>query len=368
VNLYFWIAFGVMMTYAGWMGTTILGGLLLPKRKKTVEPLKNPMFTVVIPFKNEAENLPVLFQSIERAFYHSGKGLVEVIGVDDHSDDTGLEWLKSYQQKAPFSLKILQLDPSEFGKKKAIDRAVNSAATTFIITIDADCQVPESWLLDWHKAFSLDANLYVGLVIQRSSMKSLSGIQQEVEGMMLQGITQGSASLGIPLLCSGANLGYERDYYLQCQPYNDNFSIASGDDMFFLQKAKEQGGRILAVNSLVFTSVASDWETYMKRSVRWSAKISSLNNTLLSATAYITFLANLFFITGWFVFLFEGSKWVLLTVLIKFFVDFFCLFFLSLNFKRLKLVIFAPLIAIAYPVYLLLVGVGQLGYQKKGWN
>jgi len=368
LEVYFWIALTSMLAYAYCMGWMLIGLFRpLPIRKPS-NHVKIPTFSVIIPFKNELERLPILIESIEKSYAHASNGLVEIICIDDHSTDVGLAWLKEYMMTSHLPLEVMTLGDSGSGKKSAIAKAVQVAKGNYIITTDADCEVPLTWFEDWSLALQMDADVFVGVVLQRSSQLTLSGIQQEIESVLLQGMTKGMSQLGRPQLCSGANLGYRRDKFKLWNPYEDNLDTASGDDMFLLQKALENKAIIAFADTEVYTPVAPNWERYCKRSVRWSGKLGTLSMPWLQTMAVITFLANLFFLIGLFVFLFEGSLSVLLTVLIKFFVDFFSLFFVCMNFNRLKLVIFAPFIALSYPVYLLIVGGRQIGRQKKVWS
>jgi poly-beta-1,6-N-acetyl-D-glucosamine synthase len=369
MGLYYWISIVVVLTYAFWMGWLLLGLLKksAPNLKKA-NSIPSLTYSVVIPFKNEANNLPLLLASLEKAYEHFSEGLVEVICVDDHSTDNGVSWLLKFKNETLLPLRIVPLTDENKGKKEAIQTAVHLAQSNFIITTDADCVVDENWLKNWYESFLQPEDLYIGLVFQKNKVNNLAGVQQEIESLLLQGITKGTVLSGNPLLCSGANLGYSRMKFLEWNPYIDNLSVASGDDMFLLQKAQENKAAIGLSSALVYTPVESNWGNYIQRSVRWSGKIGKLKNPLVRYMALLTFLVNLLFLISWFLFVFEGVLWMLFTVAIKFFVDFFSLFFVCLNFNRLKLVIFAPLIAVSYPIYLLIVGVNQISYKKKDWS
>ena len=54
----------------------------------------NTLFSIIIPFRNEAKNLPSLLQSIRELQYP--KELFEVIFVDDASTDNSLEIVNTF--------------------------------------------------------------------------------------------------------------------------------------------------------------------------------------------------------------------------------------------------------------------------------
>jgi len=186
---------------------------------------------------------------------------------------------------------------------------------------------------------------------------------------MLQGITLGSANLMIPMLCSGANLSYSKEDFIALKPYMDNLVIASGDDMFLLEKFRKNDLPIVsAQKAIVYTTTENNWSDLIKRSSRWISKTTQLKNNFLSGISVLTFVANLLFILSFVLWLITSNEWWLFNCLIKFLVDFLLLFSVSLAFKKLYLLIFAPLIVFIYPIYLFWVGLAALSYKKKDWN
>src|SRR6476620_6946995 len=96
-------------------------------------------FSIIVPFRNEAQNLPLLLESIKNLNYP--KDLFEVILVDDFSDDgsSGLIY-KWRMEHGEFHLTLLEtVKFTGSPKKDAIARAVPIVAHDWIITTDADC-------------------------------------------------------------------------------------------------------------------------------------------------------------------------------------------------------------------------------------
>ena len=113
-------------------------------------------FSIIVPFRNEAENLTDLIQSIEKLNYP--KHLFEVVFVDDDSEDGSLNLIKKYFETISVKNKngfdFAQPDISTISnerktnspKKDAITSAINQAKYEWIITTDADCILPKYWL------------------------------------------------------------------------------------------------------------------------------------------------------------------------------------------------------------------------------
>jgi poly-beta-1,6-N-acetyl-D-glucosamine synthase len=325
-------------------------------------------FSILIPFKNEADNLNELVQSLITSLMKYNQQNCEVIFINDHSTDDSLDVLKEALQNTVFEYTIIETDEGVMGKKQAIQLGISTAKYDRIITLDADCKVDENWMIQMSK---LTDGLGIGVVIQHDENNkfTLLNALQSTEGMLLQGITIGSSNLQIPLLCSGANLSYSKSDFLKIKPYSDNTDIASGDDMFLLTKFIENDVHIVPVkNAIVYTKTEDEVVNYLKRSVRWIAKTTDLKMPVLFFISILTFVVNVIFIYSLFFWLFEGSTFHLFNCLIKFLVDFLFLFSLSIVFKKLYLLIFAPLIALVYPIYLIVIGILMIRYNKKVWN
>ena len=89
-------------------------------------------FTIVVPFRNEAENLPVLLESISKINYPTN--LFEVILADDESEE------KFQILNSKFQVSIIDnIRVSNSPKKDAITTAMQIVKNNWIITTDADC-------------------------------------------------------------------------------------------------------------------------------------------------------------------------------------------------------------------------------------
>jgi len=94
----------------------------------------NPFFSVVVPFYNEADNLPTLIQEID-AMLRTLAQPAEIILVNDGSTDTFAQ-----QPTSPaFPVRWLHLDRNS-GQSAAMYYGMQAAQGQFIITLDADLQ------------------------------------------------------------------------------------------------------------------------------------------------------------------------------------------------------------------------------------
>lgn len=154
--------------------------------------------SIVVAFKNETDNLERLLSSIAKSLEKTPHITIEVIFVDDHSTDDSLNVLIGLKDTVTFPVFSLSNETLNFGKKHAIVTGVTAANYNYITTVDADCEVSVDWLQNIQH---LNAKVGIGVVIQNGVSKSVTSVMQEIEGLLLQGITVGSSELSNPLLC-----------------------------------------------------------------------------------------------------------------------------------------------------------------------
>ncbi|HEY6143841.1 MAG TPA: glycosyltransferase, partial [Flavobacterium sp.] len=142
-------------------------------------------FSIVVPFRNEEENLPKLLNSLSKLDYPTD--LFEVILVDDDSD-------KEFQiPKFKFQVSIIQNNRiSNSPKKDAITTAIQTVKNEWIITTDADCTANENWLLSFDNYIQLHHfSMIAGAVTYDCENLFLHHFQQ-LDLASLQGATIGS--------------------------------------------------------------------------------------------------------------------------------------------------------------------------------
>lgn len=94
-------------------------------------------YSVVIPLKNEEENVVDLINELEPVM-NGLQGPWELICVDDGSTDRTFSLLKELNKKKSF-LKILKFSKN-FGQSSAFDAGFKAAKGEFVITLDGDRQ------------------------------------------------------------------------------------------------------------------------------------------------------------------------------------------------------------------------------------
>jgi cellulose synthase/poly-beta-1,6-N-acetylglucosamine synthase-like glycosyltransferase len=253
-------------------------------------------FTIVVPFRNEIENLPILLKSISRLNYPIE--LFEVILVDDDSEEA----FCILSQK--FNIQIIEnIRVSNSPKKDAITTAMQHVSTEWIITTDADCIVPENWLQTLDNYIQLhDVSMIAGAVTYECDNSFLHHFQQ-LDLTSLQGATIGSFGLNKGFMCNGANFAYTKSFFKKLNGFDGNNKIASGDDVFLLQKAiaafPKQVHYLKAETNIILTKPTPDWKSLFYQRVRWAAKTGSYQSAFGKSLGIIVFLANLSVVITW---------------------------------------------------------------------
>src|SRR5690606_15856277 len=265
-----------------------------PFSSETKNP--NTCFSVIIPFRNEAKNLPSLLKSIEVLNYPSE--LFEVIFVNDASEDNSEAIISAAIEKSKFSIKVIQnIRVSNSPKKDAIQEAITNSNFEWIITTDADCELPKNWLNVFDSYIQQnDSVMICGPVIYKSKGNSLENFQQ-LDGLSLQAVTIGSFGLKIALLNNGANLAYKKISYFIVNGFSGNGHIASGDDIFLLEKMKKHFPDMVhflkSPDAIVSTKPQQTWKEVLNQRIRWASKTSKQKNTASILLGMLVFLTNI---------------------------------------------------------------------------
>lgn len=299
--------------------------------------LPENQFSILVPFRNEARNLPDLLNSFLKLDYPADK--IEFILINDESDDGSERIIKDFQglHKTLNLVMIHNQSKSDSPKKDALELGVNLASNPWIITTDADCIVPKTWLMALNNFICSDSPKMIVAPVTYFDGKRFLDKFQLLDFLSLQGTTMGSFGLkgkgaGRPFLCNGANLCYEKQAFLDVNGYEGNRDIVSGDDVFLLEKMynryHEKVKFLKSEEAVVKTASKDTLKGLIHQRIRWAAKTSSYGHAYGKMVGSIVFLANTLIIILLILSLFNSFSWVYfgLFFLLKFNLDFILLY------------------------------------------
>jgi glycosyltransferase involved in cell wall biosynthesis len=317
--------------------------------------------SIVIPFRNEAKNLPHLLKSIaeQESFPH------DLIFVNDHSIDNSEHIVQAFIEKHNVG-QLLTLAEGLKGKKAALNHGIQLAKTRFILTLDADVILNKDYIktLSSLPAFGLSA-----LPVLMNG-KGLLGRLFSTEYSFFNAFNFLISPIW-PISVSGANLLFDSkaiDYEGQLKMHQH---LASGDDYFLLKNFRKNNIPIHVNNDhklSVETDAPSSLIAYFNQRVRWLSKSKYKMDWVDSV---IGFFILIYFIGGFIALIIAAfqSEWILLIsiFILRFLID--SLVYLNYG-QRLRVtinVVMLPFFQLIYP--LLFAGVAVLSlFYKPNWK
>lgn len=258
--------------------------------------------SVIIPVRNEAGNILLLLRDLEAQLYP--KELLEVLIVDDHSEDNTVELVNEYKAGSTMTIRLLQLKdyPAMQLKKAGVQKGVELAQGELLVLTDGDCRVGPEWLRQYAYVYRMQQPYFISGPVSYLDTNSAFEKMQLVEFSSLIGIGAASIGIGEPNMCNGANLAYRKDIFHSVAGFAGNEGIASGDDEFLLHKVHEQyPGRVAFLKNdkaIVYTSACKTLISFVSQRVRWASKWKSYQSLPVQLIAVCVFLINfLLFLT-----------------------------------------------------------------------
>lgn len=162
-------------------------------RSKTTETISLDKITVLIPFRNESESLPRIIQSIK----NSMKLPLEIIFINDHSEDTSLAFLQQHVNDLPITL--VSLPDQKIGKKEALRYGMEHAHGDYYLTLDADVFFGPNYFSELEKLPTAALWILPAILIGRSKRQ----LWQEIDLHIMNAINVGLYGLFRPVIASG---------------------------------------------------------------------------------------------------------------------------------------------------------------------
>ena len=287
----------ITLLYALVMLFLLYGFFHAPKFSGNNTPPKSH-FSIVIPYRDEAENLPNLFISLLKLKYPAE--MFEIIAVNDASEDHSAALWGEFRKENP-QLNIRLMDNirrTGSPKKDALALAISVSKYEYILTTDADCMVPQAWLENLSSTINeTGASAIAAPVALKTEVSKMSFLRgfQEMEILSLQAATIGGFGVDLPFMCNGANFCYSKKAFLEVGGFEGNQEFAGGDDIFLLEKFRQKGFKaefLKSPEAIVQTSATRSWSALISQRVRWAAKAAAYTTTFSKAVGLLVFLMN----------------------------------------------------------------------------
>lgn len=353
--------------------------------------IETSKISVIIPVRNEAENILFLLQDLEKQTYPKHK--FEVIIADDDSTDDTLKIVQEFKKNTTINLIINQLPPkinNTSPKKRAIDSSIKLASGQLITTTDGDCRVGEKWL-ETIANFQAQTGAYLvscavtfdNAAFERNAARfsskphsiilsiihSIINNTQIIEFASLVGSGACAMFIQKPNMCNGANLTYLKSAFYEVNGFAGNENLASGDDEFLMHKiAAKYPDKVRFLkdpNTIVETHAHASWQSFYNQRKRWASKWKHYNNWQTTALAVFVFVANFVvpLTCGLWLFDFISAQNLFWVISLKFSAEFIFLSLIISFLRKKSLIWLIPFVQIIYPFYVVFFG---LVAQKQG--
>lgn len=315
----------------------------------------NVKASVLIAARNEEKNIGNLLKSLYNQTF--SKELFEVIIIDDHSEDETISVVENFlKEHKDINLKFFKAKKE--GKKHAISQALHLAENELILVTDADCFLKETWIESIVNFYKEENCKMILAPVLLSPAGTFFEKIQVLEHLSLIGSTAGSAAIGFPVMCNGANMAYERLVALEVEKQRKDFNIPSGDDMFLMEYfIKNYGAEnvkfLLSKTAIVKTNTCKNISEFFRQRRRWVSKTKSYTSWKILSTAFVVLFFNLSIISLLVSALFSPTlliPYFLLTFL-KFLIDYPLLRNITTFMNQKNLLIWTLPLEFVYPFY-----------------
>ena len=257
----------------------------------------NTKISIIIPARNEEENIGNCLQSIIEQSYPPH--LFEVLVVDDHSTDNTAAIIQRY---AAYNVKLISLkdylSANEINsyKKKAIEISIQQSIGELIVTSDADCIFPKNWLTTIASFYENKRPAFIVMPVLISYGKKMIEVFQSLDFMTLQGITGASVHKKFHSMCNGANLAYTKEAFTAVNGFKGIDNIASGDDMLLMHKIYNQFPNnieyLKSQEVIVTTNPVNTIQQFFNQRIRWASKADQFDDKRIFIVLIIVYFLN----------------------------------------------------------------------------
>jgi cellulose synthase/poly-beta-1,6-N-acetylglucosamine synthase-like glycosyltransferase len=297
ISFFLFAAYAMLILYYVW--AWFQAPVIKPASAHFSEKL---LISVVIPARNEAANIQACLDSLYQQSLP--RHMFEVLVVDDCSTDFTGD-IAARHPVSPRVLSMVQLNhlpPTHAHKKQAITQAIAIAKGELMVTTDADCLLPPHWLstiahfYQTHQPAFIAMPVLISLPPHPSPATRLLHIFQQLDFMVLQGITAASVQQKAHSMCNGANLAYTRAAFFAVNGFEGIDHIASGDDMLLMHKIYQQfPQQVYYLKSpavIVQTAPVPNLQSFFQQRIRWASKASLFTDKRITAVLALVYFYN----------------------------------------------------------------------------
>ena len=312
MTIYFLLVFLVISTYTAMQLVLLYSWQKIPSHRSH-GPVQATV-SVIIAVRNEAETITQCLKSIANQRFPTDQ--LEIIVVDNHSDDGTLSICRKLQADIPFKLVDLSsVLPEQMAfKKEALAAGIDQARGEVILTTDGDCIAPRTWVQTMVGYLTENAmKVVTGPVSLEDGVSFVEKYQQlELFGLMVA--TGGGIRSKVLLLANGANMCFHKETFHEMGGYTDRHEVSSGDDVSLLHEIgltyPERIGFVKSNEATISTKASTAYRQFFQQRKRWATKAAVYRHKTTKIVAIIVVLNSALLVVGGILALLFGDRFV----------------------------------------------------------
>lgn len=358
----------LITVYALILLALLAGEKLQPVFKGRIRDIHLPL-SLFICARNEEKNIALCLQSIIVQEYP--RSCMEIIFIDDASTDATLAIAEKTLKESGIHFRIFK-NAQQKGKKQSLQDSIPQALHEFIITRDADTWTTNKfWLRTLADYYTETGSaVVIAPIVIADDGDVLTGLQA-CENQILRIFTAGSAFYGFPFLSNGANFAFTKTAFETCNGYNNHLNLLSGEDVFFLQDARNYPqlkiGFLKSENAVVYTPAQKSLAALLIQRARWASKIIKRPSGPALLLGLLNILVNSLFLYSLFAAFIYSEPVFYIFLSIKLAIDLLLLFLGPGVFEKRKRSVSLVALVLLYPLYACSVALASV-LMKPRWK
>jgi cellulose synthase/poly-beta-1,6-N-acetylglucosamine synthase-like glycosyltransferase len=274
MTLFLILLYAFVLPYIGLMLMVVVG---LMRRNARPQNDETPSVSVVIPAHNEEAKLGATLASLAQQKY---SGVLEFVIVNDRSTDATESIIQRYAQDDPrFRLINVHLPSRRLSPKvNAVNTGIQASSGEIILTSDADCQYPETWVSGMVSHFEPDVAMVVGYVESTRPGDNSGAVQrfESTDWLSLMLTSMALTHFGWKFASSANNQGYRRSAFQAIGGFGASGRAPSGDEDLLTQRmGRLQDKRIVFASTpeiRVYTQPMPSLYALLNQRRRWVSR------------------------------------------------------------------------------------------------
>lgn len=230
-----------------------------------------PQISILIPCRDEAENILSCLHSLELLEYPLGK--IQLILADDGSTDATAEIILEWQKGTLLNVLFLSIQNQSEGingKANALAQMARKATGEVLLFTDADCQVPAKWAISMVNAhLQSEAGMVTG--VTKVEETNLFSKMQGLDWWLTLGMVKAVSDIGHTLTSMGNNMLVTKKAYNAVGGF-EGIPFSLTEDFEMARQVKIKGFKaihLVSGENLIHTKGQENFWALLSQRKRW---------------------------------------------------------------------------------------------------